>query len=208
MPNLAVFRNTSFKPFTDITLAAGEQRELSVWGQSLRVTKSSRSGLEILLNDRDFVPLGVGLSITTEAGEIFDAITLRNPTADPITFSFIVYRGRVDDDRLNLIREEDAIMTEDATTRVESDVGNLAGSSSNQYDGAYLSTDIKRRAFYVSNKDLANNLFVGTSSGEEGIIVGPEESIVLETSDTLFLVNGTGSPIAYSVIETIYIETN
>jgi len=81
---------------------AGEYSRLGIPGEFFRVTEANY-GFSIGLNDAPGIPWDLGMQYRCPAGTFFSSVTIYNSLAVDLVITVMIGRGKIDDDRLNVI---------------------------------------------------------------------------------------------------------
>jgi hypothetical protein len=151
-------------------------------------------------------PYSVGEGEEIPEGFEFKTVTLRNDTAEDITFEIFVGRNRRIDRRLNVVdgrlASVERVMN-NSTKLYCSAVTAIANAATETFDGVATGTQIQRKSIIVTNEDPTNILdwSDGTNTGGK---IGPGEKIELELAGSIDIENNSGSSITCKISEIWY----
>lgn len=143
-------------------------------------------------------PYRRGTGETLPNGEFFKRLEITNENPFQVAIQLWLGWGEYIDSRFEIV--------DNKTKYVASDITEVPANDSVEFDGAPDGFLMQRKSIFISNMDANISLFLSDSEENTGLVVFPETSVVLDTSDSVKIANETGSPVQVRIAETWYIH--
>lgn len=201
--NRAKYERISF------TLLPGQTAEKNITGEFIYCVESN-IGFDFGLDDDRPIESDIGIEYRQEPGEAFTKIRVKNNDATAtLNCSFLYGYGKIEDRRLVPVagRRVGILVENFPTEAVASATVSLPASTGTiTFNGIPTGTQRERKALIVTNQEAAggNNLNVVDSSGNVGMVIFPQQSIIIETNDELEITNTSGGAITCKFLEIWY----
>lgn len=175
----------------DIQLRPGKTEILECTGNFFAIALSP-IGVYVRIHGEEEIYFEQGDSRTLAAGTEFRYLTLRNPTAQTVTVRIYAGTGRYEQRRTAVIEPKRRVEGFTGTLPIAADPGSVI-----DLDDSLGDTDIRIKAYLVSNADPNNKLEVLDSAGVRFQIIQPDSSVVVQASEGLKLKNPNAAPVDY-----------
>tara|TARA_R110000803_G_scaffold188111_2_gene250522 strand:+ start:2816 stop:3463 length:648 start_codon:yes stop_codon:yes gene_type:complete len=153
-------------------------------------------------------PYSVGEGEEVPEGNEFTTITLKNDSADDITFEVFVGRNRRIDRRLNVVdgrlASVERVMS-NSTEILSSATVSIANAGSVVFSGVPTGTQIQRKAIIVTNEDAAGKLEISDGTNV-GAMIFKESNFLLEAAGSIEIHNNSGGVITCKIMEIWYVN--
>ncbi len=126
----------------------------------------------------------------------FSRLEIRNPTAEPISFSVWYGWGRYIDTR--------SAVYDGYTETAAHPVAVIPGNTSWPFLGSASGNRVQRKALVVSNLDPAIILWVCDGAGNKALACFPQQSAVIQSAGPLVVKNEQAAPVNCAVSEVWY----
>jgi|GEM_PF-5837488 len=190
------------------TVIAGQRKAINAQGDHFYFTECSGT-VEISTDMTAAAPFSVGEGERLPRGFEFKRMTLKNTSAEDISYELFVGRNRRIDNRLNVVDGRIA-----STARFQQDATKLyypqasdtiAATTTVSFGSVASGTQLRRKSIIVSNNDTTNNLTIRDIANSRDVAyIFPKTAFQLDTSDSVAVRNDSGSPISYGVTEIWY----
>jgi len=199
----------SFVTYKKLVVQPGDQVKIYVTGQTL-VCIEANHGFQLRLDEGEFFPWNLGLKLKLLPTDFFASFTVRNTDADePLVAEFLILRGDVDDQRLNVVRER-GMPYKTVQTKILTHPETQLNYQQEVYckgladPGSGLTY---RKEILITNLDPLNDIEVLLADTRASIgFVLARTAWCLETSEDLIITNPNASPIACRISEIFYAD--
>ena len=183
------------------TLSAGEMVSINRTCRQVTCLAASEP-FRVQFDDGSETDFESGLAFRNDAG--FQKVTLRNPTAGPITVAVGLSNGDVTDARLVLAGGIATEVQNTVTTRPQVPDAFTAPAPVNCSNGVstqVLAADALRKEAILTNTATSGTVYVqpfATSAGR-GVPIAAGQTLVLTTSAALYVRNDTGAAVTVNL---------
>lgn len=197
--------NSIFNPYRefDIDIADGESATYFYNFSTMRILSLSATvGVKLTIGggggtESDIVGAGIGFDLPE--GVYTDRLIIFNNSGGTLTGKIALGVGKITDNRLTVSGEVSVTNKPDTLTTT-------ADATASTTPAVLLAANTNRYEAIIQNFDNSINLRVGESSSisaTRGIKILPQQTLILNTTDTLYICSESGTP-SYGVSQTEY----